>query len=186
MAAGRTPVWARVWAPAVGVAVLAFLIGRELLIEPVHNTVLDIDVPVAAPTAGSDTATNPTRAAEPDHVSLPVQQLSQEDAAPREREKLTAHRRASVVQPTEPSRPAEKPAVQNQQLPTSPGAVATGNLTESNPSLQPGVAALRKVQPSGGSIDSQSKVWPDRQVTIMGEVDGDTPRQAVAAQHRPV
>jgi hypothetical protein len=170
--------WVWNWAPAVGVAVLALLIGREVIRERTAPVVTETEVPVVREAGTPATAlATPTgematpSGARPDATRVPGP-------------KRSAERRGAALA----ERSSERPGTQMTQ-PSVPGmaklsAPTTGQSpTASEVGQSPEGAGTQPAQPLRST--DEGRVWPERQVTIMGQVATDTPRQPLADERGP-
>jgi hypothetical protein len=168
------PIWARLWAPAIVVAALTFFIGRDLYLRRQTPSFLEKDVPVA--TMGTQQSAEPAQ-------KTPSVVIGQKSDSPK-------------LQPAPPTTPGESPRSNGSgatpstrerpevraaagkasgSVPTSANELANGNAPSGSQAsatfTQPSDLAARP--PSA----ADTKVFPERRVTIMGEIAADTEKK---------
>ena len=154
--------WARAWAPAVGVAVLALLIGRELTREYAPPTVTDSEM--TAPTVGRLTEAPSMNATEPEPVVEQPAIVANHDQRQQAKETPDRSSRGTMTeQETGPTMRAQEPV-------TDEGAITTDDGSAANLKAETEMATLPPPDQTTDS-DDESSVWPDRRVQIMGQVD---------------
>ena len=168
------PIWARLWAPAIVVAALTFFIGRDLYLRRQAPSFLEKDVPVA--TKGME------QSAEPAQKTPPVV-IGQKSDSP----KLQL---ATPAQSGESARSngsgttlsgRERPEVRASAGKAS-GSVSTGAKDLAGGNVSTGSQASATIaQPTDAATHPPSaadtKVFPDRRVTIMGDIAADTEKK---------
>lgn len=162
--------WVGRWAPAIGVAALAILIARELSVPPTVSVPMDTDPTVTA------------RVPTPETIDGDAGQILTDEAG------IPDASRVSPDLVREPDRPAIRassepaPAARQESAPPAstagrdrvPGTQSTAPSSVSDTRPGGSVAGLpdpQEVRSSAAPAVSDTPVWPDRRVTIMGEID---------------
>ena len=175
--------WVRPWAPAVTAGVLAFLIGRELTMDSSIPTPMDSDLVVS-------TERSPNVASEADGriVGVAVDPTAKDGVI---RTQPDREKKATLTTPTEQTDEIAEvegslsggmsTAAQWGERPSGqvPGEDAAGSADEQPARHDTPIASQGFTTPE--PVDD-SEVWPDRRVTIMGEVNADTPQQPMEDQ----
>ena len=170
---GVRPVWLRIWAPALGAAVLAVLIARELVIDHPAPPLMETDVPVV-----SQKSVSPA-----DGPSVGSQEPKLPAPAPTG---LTGQDRTTSPATTRDRISEELRATPDAQLGTGPefhfaAKPDAGDLAGTSAEASP-VEQARGMEPQAD--EDNASVWPDRRVTKMGEVDSDQTRQSIEDESR--
>jgi hypothetical protein len=173
----RRPAWIRRLVPAAGIAILALLIARDVVIDRQPPTRMESDVPIAV---------QKTKPATPE--AAPAVQPARETM-----QRLGAGEpRADAEQPAI-TRTSPSPAVPDQRSDASEPSPAERTVTDRGAPAETGnlndqesegtIDALTKV-PNQPEETDETSVWPDRRVTKMGEIDSDRTRELADDEHR--
>jgi len=161
-----SPRWAWIgrWAPAIGVAALAILVARELSIPPTVTVPLETDLSV---TANREAGVSPDDAGQ----VLPTQPGPTGTTESRSKESAGERPAMRAAAPATESRPTMSAGasggdrdVMHSSEPASPSTVA-------------GLPNPQESQPPASTV-SDTPLWPDRRVTIMGEIDSSRLRES--------
>lgn len=155
--------WAKAWAPAVGVAVLALLIGRELTREYAPPTVTDRELTTVATPKVADAPTLSTSEPAPPSETPAMaatenQQQAQKADRPQASRGTTQPANEGPVIRAQPSRQNDE-GTADKDAGASQGPLVGDELATMPPPVQ------------ATDTDDESSVWPPRRVQIMGQVD---------------
>ncbi|MEW5702895.1 MAG: hypothetical protein AB1792_11800 [Candidatus Zixiibacteriota bacterium] len=169
--------WAWGWAPATAVAVLAFVIGRGIVREYSTPPLMESEVPVirAVDTPAEEPSATGAKTATPEPAQ-PDATRTRASTRLAEGPKLSSPE--AQVEKTES--PSPKPAMPSAPS-TDGGTPPVTSATDAVPPEQGSVVADR---PTAMHQD-EGRVWPKRQVTIVGQIAPDTPGQPVADELGP-
>jgi len=172
----RRPAWARVWAPAVVAATLAFLIGRDVYLSRQTPPLTEKEVPVV--TKGPEKPAGPTTTAAPSVIG---QKTDHQESREPTRAAGTSTRQTGIETPTasKGSTPRSTEPVPQVSGGKPVGSAATPQEANSGAVISTETpSSAEAAEPVSGEARSNaaqdSKVWPDRRVTIMGEIAADT------------
>jgi hypothetical protein len=169
--AARRPVWLRRLVPAAGIAILALLIARDVVIDRQPPTLMESDVPIVVEKAER---VQPEEA--PAMQPLGEEALGRAVAEPRgdaaepsdTRSSSTAAVSDDRPEASEPTPPADR-TVAGRSAPSEAGV-----LDDQEPDVTTDALAVAPDEPEE---TDEGSVWPDRRVTKMGAVDSDRTRE---------
>ncbi|GAB4319795.1 MAG: hypothetical protein Kow0074_09610 [Candidatus Zixiibacteriota bacterium] len=175
--------WVRLWAPAVGVAVLALLIGRELSRDySTKPAIMDRDIPVQtrqAPAAVDEPEPAVERKSEEQSVTEPVAraEMPRADVADAIQQPPVPQSPAVHEGPTMTAQPEETPSDPSESQAEMPGNVADElDMGRIQADIQiPEMADPRS--PTLVEPDDDVSVWPDRRVQTLGQLGQDAREQ---------
>lgn len=153
---------ARLWVPAVGVAMLAVFIGRELIedrriIEPV--------------------ATVEQKSAAPEEINAPP-------SADNTTDRQSAARLSEGVDAALSDMPGPAATVPEREIaPTPETNAGESSPVERNRETQLAIAKLSEKATSDQSADDE-EVWPERRIINLGQVTSDTPGRPIDGEKR--
>ncbi|MBI3872736.1 MAG: hypothetical protein HY304_06645 [candidate division Zixibacteria bacterium] len=165
--------WAYLWAPALGVAVLAVLIGREVILRPVTWTVSESEVPVirTTPAPHPDQPGSSSAIVEP-NTTAPA---TSDNWSGAKKGSDKARSTSATGAGSQASQSAHSTQAQESVVPNEKGSASSTSSNEAV-STRPTVPVNG---PAIGGGNEDNEVWPHRQVTIMGKIASDTPGQPV-------
>ncbi len=171
------PSWLKIWVPALGAAALALLIARELVVNPTPRPVMERDVPVVSQQSASP-AIQPQEERHPSPEMAITATPADNGPAYRRQDTQPEDNEAEKLN-DEVARSGERSA-EHAQLSASNATdrAAIGDALNASPAGSD--AAETATEPSA----EDARVWPDRRVTKMGEVDSDQTRQTLDAEGR--
>ncbi len=179
------PSWIRVWVPAVGVAALAFLIGRELYLGQQPSTVSETSIPIvrADKTAPPDAGANP--ATEPAETATQPRAVTGGERPQVRENRVAGGNTASAPSLSSPAGEGSRnlPNVRPSTVPPPNPSIA-GEIPRPEDLNSPPANASAAPAPAAINPRDEERVWPNRQVAIVGEIRPDTHQQASADDKR--
>lgn len=169
------PSWLKIWVPALGAAALALLIARELVIDPQPRPVMEQDVPVVSEEPASP-------AIQPQEERHPSPEMAitatPEDNGPAYRRQDTQTANDETGKSNDEIAQSGDRSAEHARL----SASSTADRTASGGAVGASPAGSADTETAMETAADDARVWPDRRVTKMGEVDSDQTRQRLDAE----